>query len=172
MKEFLDIRQPVILEPAPGDGDRAQRIRPRLHVAEIEEPVRLEFRMKDRVAQSGLLEAAHGTGAAPECPDRRQALHGIRKENAVSDDSKPTGPLRHEKVAFGREGHRERTHQAVGYRFHPEVVKRGSDDDDDVDRRVRVGRSAARDRQQRDEKGEAAEMVHLEAFRPGGVRLS
>ena len=118
MEQFLDIRQPVVLEPAAGDGDRAERIRPRLHVAEVEEAVRREVRVKDRVAQSGLLEAAHGTGAASERPDRRQPLHRISKESPVADDPEPAGTLRHEQVAFGREGHRERTHQAVGHLLH------------------------------------------------------
>ena len=159
VKQLLDIREPVVLEAAAGDRDRAQRVRPRLHVAEIEKPVRLELRMEDRVAQSGLLEAAHGTRAAPECPDRGQTLHRVSQENPVEDDPEPSGPFRHEKVAFGRECHRERTHQAVGHRFHPEVVVRGTDDDDDVDRWVRITRTAPRDGPK--EEGEKAEVERV-----------
>ena len=172
VEKFLDIREPVVLEPAPGDGDRAQRVRPRLDVAEIEEAVRLELRVKDRVAQSRLLEAAHGTGAAAKCPDRWQALDGVSQENPVADDSKPSGALGYEKVALGRERHRERTHQAVGHLFDPELVERGADNDDDFTCRERIARSAPGDWCEEDEKAETAKMVHREAFRPGCVRLS
>ena len=147
VEQFLDVAQPVVLEPAAGDRDRAQRIGPRLHVAQIEQPVRREIRVQDRVAQPGLLEAGHGTGAAPERPDRRQALHGIREQDAVADDAEPAGTFRHEEVALGREGHRERAHEAAGYFLDPEVVERGQDDAVVVARPISVAGSACGDDQ-------------------------
>ena len=106
--------------------------------------------MEDRVAQSGLLEAAHGAGAASERPDRRQTLHGVSKQNPVADDPEAAGTLRHEEVAFGREGHRERTHQAVGHLLHPEIVQRGPDDAVVVLWRVRTARIAPGGEQEED----------------------
>ena len=147
VEQFLDIAQPVVLEPAAGDRDRAQRIGTRLHVAQIEQPVRREVRVQDRVAQPGLLEAGHGTGAAPERPDRRQTLHGIREQDAVADDAEPAGTFRHEEVALGREGHRERAHEAAGYFLDPEVVERGRDDAVVVARRISAAGSACGDGQ-------------------------
>jgi len=126
--------------------------------------------VKDRVAQSRLLEAVQGTGAAPECPDRWQTFDGIRKENPVTDDSKPSGALGYEQVTLGRERHRERTHETVGHLFDPEVVERCADNDDDVACRERTARSAPGDWCEEDEKAETAEMVHREAF-PSGLRV-
>ena len=153
VEQFLDIRQPIVLVPAAGDRDRAQRVGPRLHVAQIEEPVRLEVGVQDRVAQSGLLEARHGTGAAPERPDRWQSLHRVGEQDAVADDAEPAGPLGHEEVALGRERHGERAHEAVRDLFDPEVVQRGPDDAVIVARDVTAaGGTRGEDQKRYDEK--------------------
>ncbi len=88
-------------------------------------------------------------------------------ENPVADDPEPAGTLRYEEIAFGREGHRERTHQAVGHLFHPEIVKRGPDDAVVVACRVRTARSTPGDGHEEEEEAQVGELVHLGTVRPG-----
>ena len=128
VKQLLDLRQPVAGESAARDRDVPQRIGPGPGVAEVEKTVRGEVRMKDDIAQAGLLESVHGSRPAPKGAYLGQSVHGIGQQLSVSDDAESARTLRYQQIALRREGHGKGADQAIGDFLDTEVVEGGLHD--------------------------------------------
>jgi hypothetical protein len=112
-EDVFDARESVILETPPSDRrGRCGAVADRLGIAQIDQAIRLEVRMKDHVEKPTL---------TPD-QDLRDSLDGRHAQDSVSDETEPAGPLRDQHVAPGEERHGPGGDQAVGYLDDPIIV--------------------------------------------------
>ena len=66
VKDLFDLREAIVLEASAHDGEASQRIRARLRVAEVEEPIRRKVGVKHDIPHACLFEPIHRHRTLPQ----------------------------------------------------------------------------------------------------------
>ncbi len=158
-EDVLKAHQPVVLEAAPADrGRRAVTFGVRLGVAEVDQPVRREVRVRDHVEEPALALREH----------LGHSGHRIGQEPAVTHDTEPALALGHEHVAVRQERHGPGGHEPVGDRDDAVVVIGGAPG---LSGRLCDGRRGRRQGEPGDQGGRHGGASHRDVL-PNGVDAS